>query len=97
MKKQRIVKIIVVLALALVNAVSIAFGIYEYKNGGKVEIASIAKMAAIFGASVITCIKVLVRTNVKRSPSLYRESYKEYVEKAFITDRKKEKLLFFGS
>ena len=94
MKKRQLIRFVIVIAVILLNAATVVLMINEFNKNGFIEKSSVLRSAAIFGASVISLVKMFVRTDVRRKPKLYRESYKVYAEKAFLTDKKKEKQFF---
>lgn len=94
MNKQRIVKIITVVALVLLNCAMAALLVNEYNKSGEINTVAIIRTVAIFGGSVVTLVKLFYRPVTKRSHEFYRERYKQYVEKAFLDDKSKAKKFF---
>ena len=94
MNKQRIVKIITVVALVLLNCAMAALLVNEYNKSGEINTVAIIRTVAIFGGSVVTLVKLFYRPVTKRSHEFYRERYKQYVEKAFLDDKSKANKFF---
>ena len=94
MKKKKLVRIFVIVALVVLNAVIVSLLLNEYKETGTVAGNSVTRAVLIVAGSVLTVVKTFARRQrPNRGATFYRTQYGDLLGEAYKGDPKGEKQL----